>query len=290
MPGLTPDALISMLDQAGVRRIVLMPLGTRVTDRPQLVLSAYEAYPDRVIPFLGLNGVATITRSLLDYLDGQLSGGQFQGMGEILSRHYSFSRTTPGGSSVEAGDFTIPMDSPGVLDLMCLAAKHNVVLTVHMESTAETVAALERALQQSPNTKVIWAHQTHIKTYGGSAPENARTADPEEIAALMDRHPNLYADIAPGFESRYLVAADGQLPDRWRDLYETYSDRFVVGHDLPFLAQWNEPEIFLNKVTLIRRWLSQLGPSAQRKLAYENMERILASEPSSAQECQFLTQ
>jgi len=59
---------------------------------------------------------------------------------------------------VEAGDYTIPMDSPGVQHLMCLAAKHNVILIVHMETTEATVPALELALQRNPTTKVIWAH------------------------------------------------------------------------------------------------------------------------------------
>ena len=40
------------------------------------------------------------------------------------------------------GDYTIAMDSPGVLDLMCLAAKHNVVLIVHMETTVAATSAV----------------------------------------------------------------------------------------------------------------------------------------------------
>ena len=119
------------------------------TNGDQRTLDAYEKYPERVVPFIGLNGVSPITRDVLEYVDSQLATGRFRGLGELLSRHFGFSIDTGGGTALDAGDYTIPMDSPGVLDLMCLAAKYNVVLIVHMETSAETVAALERALEKT---------------------------------------------------------------------------------------------------------------------------------------------
>jgi hypothetical protein len=98
---------------------------------------------------------------------------------------------------IQAPTVSIPVDSPGAEALMCLAAKHNVVLIIHMETTTETVPALERALERNPHTKVIWAHQYHFKTVDGPVPEHARKADPEQVAALMGKYPHLYADIAP---------------------------------------------------------------------------------------------
>ena len=186
--------MISVMDELSVRKIVLMALKSQWGPvRDQRTLAAYEMYPDRIIPFIGLNGVSPISREVLEYVDSQLGSGKFRGLGEVLSRHYGFSTETGAGTSVEAGDYTIPMDSPGVLDLMCLAAKHNAVLIIHMETTAATVSALERALQMNPATKVIWAHQTHIKTLDGSTAQHARKADPEQIANLLDKYPNLYA-------------------------------------------------------------------------------------------------
>jgi len=118
--------------------------------RDQRALTAYEQYPDRVVPFIGLNGIDPVTRSDLQYVDGQLASGKFRGMGELLSRHYPFASVTAAGTSWESGDYIIPMDSPGAQDLMCLAAKHNVVLIIRMETTAATAMALERALQKTP--------------------------------------------------------------------------------------------------------------------------------------------
>ena len=282
--------MISVMDELGVGKIVLMALKSQWgAARDQRTLTAYEQYPGRVIPFIGLNGVSPITREVLEYVDAQLATGKFRGIGEVLSRHYGFSTETGAGTSLEAGDYTIPMDSPGVQDLMCLAAKHNAVMIVHMETTEETVPALERALQRNPTTKVIWAHQTHLKTLDGSTAQHARKADPEQIANLLDKYPNLYAYIAPGFESRFLSSGDGRLPDRWKNLYEKYQDRFVVGLDGPFLANWEEPTGVTLSAKLIRIWLANLTPSTQAKLAAENMERILEAKPSPGSPCEFLT-
>ena len=114
-------------------------------------------------------------------------------------------------------------------------------------------------------------------------------ADPEQIADLLERYPNLYADIAPGFESRYLSSGDGRLPDRWKDLYERYSGRFVVGLDGPFLASWEELTGVARSATVTRNWLANLTPSTRAKFAAENMERILDDQPSPGIPCELLT-
>lgn len=235
-----------------------------------------------MIPFLGVNQVHTITRQFLQYADGQLDTGKFRGIGELNVRHYERHGKTPGGTAFETSDRTLPMDSPGVLDLMCLAAKHNVPLLTHMETETETVAALQRALERYPQTKVIWGHQHHSKQVGGATP-GAGKGDPGELAALMAKYPNLYADLAAG------LGASRQVSDTWKNLYEQYSDRFVLGLDLAFPSHWQEPEVYRGLAELQREWLSQLSPQARRKFAHENIERILAAKPASVQTCQFLT-
>jgi Tat protein secretion system quality control protein TatD with DNase activity len=291
IPGLTPEAMISVMNELQVSKIVLMgktrKARTTLDEGDRLTLRAYEEYPDRVIPFLGLNPVRSITPSLLDYLDRQLLRGTFRGMGELHGLHYGFQVTTPGGTRLEAPTVSIPVDSPGAQALMCLAAKHNVVLTIHMETTAETVAALERALEQNPYTKIIWAHQYHFKTVDGPGSEHARKADPQQIAALMEKYPRLYADIAPAM--RYFTEGDRQLPDRWKSLYERYSNRFVVGYDLPFPFNWQKPQMYRRKAAAIRGWISQLSIQAQQRFAYSNIERILAAKPASIKTCEFTT-
>lgn len=276
MPGLRPESLVSWMDRAGVRKIVLMPVGRAASfeERHLPALDAVEKYPDRVLPFIGLNGIRTFPPPLLEKLDRMLASGRFRGMGELLLRHYPFERTSPGGTPVQAGDFAIPADSDEVNALLELAAKHDVVLTIHMETTSQTVPALERALQRNPKARVIWAHQNPLKTLDGFSAAHARKASPGQLAAMLDKFPNLHADIALGYESLFLEKPDGQLPGAWKDLYEQHSDRFLVGMDMPFLAGWEEGA-YLRRTRIVRAWLSQLTPATREKLAIKNLERIV---------------
>lgn len=274
-PGLDADLIVSWLDKEGIDKIVLMTTSGKFDMRTQLVLDVHAKHPDRVIPFIGLNGIRDFHPQLLGQIDRLLASGKFKGMGEILVRHYSFEvEGRAGKAGVSAGDFTIPADSPGVDALLKLGAKHSVVVVIHMETTSETVPALERALERNPDTRVIWAHQTHIKTLDGSTAAHARKAVPGQVDALLRRFPNLYADIATGYETKFFEPADGTLPAAWKALYETHSDRFVVGADIPFLSKWKEG-LYAKRMKVLRAWLAQLSPEAREKIAHGNAERVL---------------
>ena len=292
--GLTAEKIISVMDQENIAKVILMGKGpkwpSKATSRDDMTLGAYHQFPDRIVPFIGLNGykVEDLTPQFFDYLDRQFEDGEFVGIGELLSRHYSFSKESHG-ETVEAGNYDLPMDHPVVHDLMCLASKHDVVLVVHMESEDETILALERALAANPDTKVIWAHQTHPKTFGGSTEEHSHKANPRDIARLLEEYPNLYADIARGQESFHMTKGDRKIPGGWKNLYESHSDRFTIGYDMPFLVNWNSEKAIKGRSTIIHEWLSQLKPETQKKFAVANIERILRDKPPKTTECSFLT-
>ena len=287
--GLTAEKIISVMDQENIARMILMGKGGP-TSRDVTTLQAYDQFPDRIVPFIGLNGYTAknFTPEFFDYLDRQFGDGEFLGMGELLSRHYSFS-TGALGTTLKAPDYDFSMDQPIVHDLMCLASKHDVVLMIHMEAEDETILALERALADNPDAKVIWAHQTHLKTFGGSTKEHTHKADPSGIGRLLSEYPNLYADIAVGHELHHWTKGDGKIPEPWKKLYENYSDRFVVGYDMPFLEIWNSEKPIKFRTSLIRNWLSQLKPETQKKFAVANIEHILGDKPPKTKECSFLT-
>ncbi len=286
-PGLLEGNLIEVMDRLGITKIVVMGQARSVDATAALAVRAFEKYPDRVIPFVGLNFMDTVSRDALEALDRLLASRRFLGMGELHGRHYGFVGRLRSGR-----DITIPLDSPGAQDIMCLATKHNVVLTIHMETTADTLPRLERALRRNPNAKIIWAHQNHLKTFGGPEPENARKAEPEQLAALFIRHPNLYADLAPGLERRFLTDADRWLPDPWRRLYERFNDRFVAGLDNAFPENWRDVQgvIGLSVIaSVIKDWLAQLSPATRRNFAQDNFERILAPRAAAVTSCEFRT-
>jgi hypothetical protein len=279
VPGLTPEAMVTVMDELGISRIVLMAVGggpvTSLADLTQLTIDTHQRYPERVIPFIGLNFIREFTPAQLRFLDRQLATGQFRGMGELNVLHLAGEITTPGATRIEIEAKRVPLDSRGAQDVMCLAAKHGVLLTIHMETTDETVAELDRALQRSSETRIIWAHQTPARS------------DAEALRRLLDTYPNLYADISPGFF--HIMPGHYRIPEPWVALYEQFTDRFLIGLDMPFLSFWQEPEIYRQRAELLRSWLSQLSPETQRRMASENADRILAPRPGSGAGCDFLT-
>jgi hypothetical protein len=280
-PGLAADTIISFMDQAGVHKMVAManrigasqPLGYEES----LVLAVYEKYPRRIIPFLTTVRWGRHLRgaTYLEYAERQLHTGKFKGMGEFMVRHYAV--PSPPGET-PAPDVTVPMDSQEMQAMMLLGTKYNVPLCIHMETTAETLAALDRALTANKNTKVIWAHQNPAKMGGGSESQYAGKGDPNQVATLMDKHPNLFADISLGYEGRFFKATlfDRQLPESWKKLYEKYNDRFMVGFDRAYKSTFEKQ--YLSHASWHRIWLSQLSTQTARKLAFENAERLLSGE------------
>lgn len=269
------------MDKAGVRKLVAM--ANRIPNEPMgyeesLVLAVYEKYPDRIIPFLSTPRWGSRVRdaTYLEYVERQLQTGKFKGMGEFMVRHYS---VPPLPDETATPEFTVPADSTYMQDMMRLGAKYNVPLLIHMETESDTVAALDRALLANPNTKVVWAHQNPLKMGGG--PDRAlyaRKGDPNQIATLLDKHPNLFADISLGYERGHLdPAQDRQLPESWKNLYEKYNDRFVVGLDQAYKTTFEKGYVFM--ADWHRGWLSQLSSVTAKKLAYENIERILSLNP-----------
>lgn len=274
VPGLAADIIVSLMDQKGVRKAVLManqiPASQLMGWEDTLVLEAYDKYPDRIIPFLSTPrwGWQVRDQAFIAYAESQLKTGKFKGMGEFMVRHYTAGGLAP------APDINVPADSQWMQDMMRLGAKYNVTLTIHMETEPETVAALDRALQANKDTKVIWAHQDPVKTTGGAEAQYARKADPNQIAALLDKYPNLFADISVGKESDFFdPAKDLTLPENWKSLYEKYNDRFMVGFDNPSKEMFEK--YYPGRVDVHRTWLSQLSSNTAKKLANENIERIL---------------
>ena len=284
VPGLSAETIVGLMDQAGVQRTVLManriersrPLGWE----DDLVLEVHSKYPQRIIPFLTTvrfrsGGVAgKESASFVEYADWQLTTGKFRGMGEFMVRHFAIETSD---RATAAPDVSEPADSPHMQEMMRLGAKHGVPLVFHMETTPDSVEALDRALSANPKTKVIWAHQNPLKMDGGASAQYARQAEPGQIAAMLEKHPNLYADISIGYETRFLRPQDRDLPQNWKALYEKYNDRFVVGLDLAVNPMWDKG--YLPRTNLLRAWLSQLRSGTARKIAFENMDRLLASKP-----------
>lgn len=259
------DLLVSSMSAAGIHRIVLFPLRD-VSDSGD-VLDAYHKYPHYIIPFRGPDGLDLEGPSSLDLIRADLDTGLFWGLGEIVTRHGFYG-------------IDIPATHTVMLDLWDLAAEYDIPVTFHTgtrpwgedqtDIPAEWLAEFEEALNQSPSTTFIWAH--------------CGPSRPDVLRGMLDRHPNLYADISAlnpvfhemkGREPPPELLIDGP---EWTQLLEEYSDRFLFGTDVHVLEHYVNPSALLAYVR--DEVFSRLSDEAVDAISHENAEGLLGIPPS----------
>jgi len=126
-----------------------------------------------------------------------------------------------------------------------LADKHNLILHAHSDADA-----VERLLAQSESVKVIWAHSGFDS--------------PADIADMLSKHDRLWADLA--FRSE--VGAGG-LSKEWRQLFEDYPDRMMLGTDT------YTPERMYFYASGARTWLATLPAELAENVAWKNAYELI---------------
>jgi len=244
------------MDKAGIRKVVLFG-HLRLQFLTADVLKAYRKYPDRIVPCRGDDGLDVNDPSTLNPIRADLDTGLFRGLGEIRVRH-------------TLTKVNMPADHPVMLELFKLAAQHGIPVTVHLDSPGKGLAEFERALNQSLSTTFIWAHCGPSTT--------------DVLKGMLDRHPNLYADLSALSPVWYKLAGMQALPPglqiespEWIRLMEAYSDRLLFGVDasfvkayvgLPDIVAWVKDNVF-----------SQLSPQTAEAIAHGNAERLFGITP-----------
>jgi Amidohydrolase len=227
------DDVLAILDQAGVRKAFV----SSTPDDGTVML--YQRAPDRIVPSLRMYRTAgdqvTWTRdaSLLPEIDERLqSEVPYRGIGEL---------------------HLFPGQADSVVPQAIVASAANRRLIVHAHAGA---TALEELLQTRPDLIVLWAHA-------------GMTESPETVRRMLDRHPNLWVELA----LRSDVAPGGRLDPRWRSLFEDDADRFMIGTDTWIPSQWTRLPTLMSEV---RAWLRQLAPEVAQAIAFGNAERLFS--------------
>lgn len=73
-----------------------------------------------------------------------------------------------------------------------------------------------------------------------------KSNEPDEIEALLEKHPNVNIDLAPGSE---MFGGFGKYYDKWYNIFRKYSDRFVYATDAS-TSQTSERRAFLSQSVL----------------------------------------
>lgn len=250
--GIPVGAQIAELDRAGVGRTVLL---LRSPD----AAAAYASHPDRIMPFLQEMRRDQGGTEIISVSSQALATGLYYGIGEVGLRHFQ----TPGRPRAD-----IPGDNDGMKAICDAAASRGMPVTVHLDIMY--VDELERLLQYNRMCMVIWAH------VGSVPPQYGPRIVPADIKLLLARHPNLYADLSclspnPNCRRWSLLDAAGRLDPAWKDLFESYPDRFFHAVDI-FIE--SDIEWFVPDTKYMRKILGQLSPGTAEKIAYKNLLRV----------------
>lgn len=133
--------------------------------------------------------------------------------------------------------------------LVALARERGLLLHAHSDADA-----VNRLFTQWPEARVLWAHSGFER--------------PEAVREMLHRHPRLWCDLA--FRSDH--ASGGQVDPAWREAFEAFPDRFMVGTDTFTPERWH---YIVPHADWTRAWLATLPAALAEKLAWRNGEALL---------------
>ena len=142
---------------------------------------------------------------------------------------------------------------PLVKQAVEFAAERDLFILAHCDEVA-----LEILFAHHAGAKIIWAHT------GFSTPL-------ARLRELFDAHPALIGELS--YRSG-ITEPSGQLSGAWRDLFERYSDRFLIGSDTWVNERWFSYDGIIKGY---RDWLAQLPEAQAQKIAHGNAERLFGA-------------
>jgi len=107
-------------------------------------------------------------------------------------------------------------DLPVVRRMVELAKQHRLFLHAHSDADA-----VERLFRQDPGARILWAHSGFDR--------------PEQVREMLRKHPKLWADLA--FRNDH--APGGRPAPEWREAFQEFPDRFMVGTDTFTPERWH---------------------------------------------------
>lgn len=242
---------------SGIDRVVLFGAVSEpaAVGTDEIAWEAYQENPERYIPFFA--GVNLHDESELAKVKENLEKGYF-GIGEIAA-----ATTYSEGLKGAIWKTTDPMD--GILTQMYeLCAQYKAPLLLHIDPpNGGVIDKLEEAATAYPNTTFIFAHANAYNS-------------PENVEALLEKHPNIYMDFFAGF-----TAFNPESANRLEDyvpLMKKYPERFLLSTDSGYGLK-NEAEALRAMYLMI----DLLGDTAEtRMIAYGNLDALISAQPATA--------
>ena len=226
---ISPQDAIRRLREAGVKRALVSSSSDEGTQR------LYQADPTFVVPSLrpyrkrGTIDTWMYDESIIPYLQQRLANYRYAAIGEL---------------HIDGEQAYLPV----MREIIRLAKQYQLVLHVHGDAHA-----IRFIFEQYPEARILWAHAGF--TYAVI------------VGKLMDKHPNLMADLS----FRGEIINDGRIMKAWRKLLVAHADRFLLGIDTYEPPRWLQIN---NVMQWQRELLAALPDEVGRKIAYENSDLI----------------
>jgi Amidohydrolase len=135
-------------------------------------------------------------------------------------------------------------DLPVPQRMVALARERGLVLHAHSD-----VDAINRLFRQWPDARILWAHSGFER--------------PEKVRETLRRHPRLWSDLA--FRNDH--ASMNKIDPAWREAFQEFPDRFVVGTDTFTPERWHYIEAH---ASYSRGWLKDLPPNLAERISWRN--------------------
>jgi hypothetical protein len=133
--------------------------------------------------------------------------------------------------------------------MVALARERALLLHAHSD-----VDAIDRLFRQWPEARVLWAHSGFDR--------------PEKVREVLRRHPRLMCDLA----FRGDQASGGKVDAAWREAFDEFGDRFVIGTDTFTPERWH---YIGEHARTSRGWLADLPLPLAEKIGWRNAEALL---------------
>ncbi len=235
------DNWVSIMNEAGIEKSVILSYNTGAAF--DAIVKKYSRYPDRFevwcgFDYTGMDQPNWSQRAVAELVRCHQMGAQ--GVGELGDKGLGelYSKPTPG--------LGMHINDPRMKPLLAKCAELGMPISIHVAEDAwmylpadptndglmnaakwkvdmskpgildhdQLVVTLEEAVRDNPKTTFIACHLANCN------------ADLNQLGKLLDRFPNLYADVS----ARYAEFAP--IPRFAKAFMEKYSDRLVYGTDM----------------------------------------------------------
>lgn len=241
---------------------------------------AVAADPTRYIPTSTAGIYPAFTEEPEAFVEKTISkveNDRYPLMGEFEFRHYMSVSQYKRGETYR--DVTLPIDSAAGHQLFQFSERSGISFQIHYEVEDDLLPPLEKMLAMYPKAKVIWCHLAQVR-YAN----RTKTYGPEYVRSLIEKHPNIYFDLAfrdansiyPGSKEHHarVWRSDGVVEPAWIQLIADHPYRFLAALDI---GGDRLNAVGRNAQTL-RVFISNLPIETQEIVAYKAAWKLLFDE------------